>query len=198
MRTDKGTEANLMEVLHIVLRYDHEDDLAGYRSFLRGKSTRNQRIESYWRQFRQHLGDFYIDIFRKMESYKLLDINNSLHIECIRFCFGNLIEEEILITQKEWNEHRIRKQNNRGILSGIPDEMYKCPELFGAVDYRKEVNLDHVEKLMKHVKEPFLVSQTFKELLNVLMPNYEKPCTAEMCLKLYVDIVESIERIQHM
>lgn len=193
IRADKGTKANLMENFQIALRYNHDDEFAGESSFIRGKSTRNQRIESYWRQFREHMGDFYIHLFKKMENENLIQIDNPVHIESLRYCFGKIIEEEIEITRKEWNEHRIRKQNNRGILSGKPNELHKCPELFNANDCRKQVDLDAVEYLKRYVKEPVLVSTDFKEFADSLMCNHLQPSTAEEAFCMYVDIINFIE-----
>ena len=43
--------------------------------------------------------------------------------DCIRFCFMDVIQEELDNIVKEWNTHKIRK-NNGEVLSGIPDELY--------------------------------------------------------------------------
>ena len=44
IRSDKGTENNYIESLQIALRSKHKDKWAGEKSFIRGKSTANQRI----------------------------------------------------------------------------------------------------------------------------------------------------------
>ena len=138
IRTDHGTEVTLMEDCHKALRYMHEDEYAGEKSFLKGRRTHNQRIECYWRQFRQHMGDFYIDLFKELESNNLLNISNPVHIECLRFCFGDKA------IRKEWNEHKVRKQNCRNVVGSIPNEMFHFPKQFGAVDQCKPLNKDHV------------------------------------------------------
>ncbi|KAJ8675870.1 hypothetical protein QAD02_011656 [Eretmocerus hayati] len=135
MRTDHGTEVILMEDFHVALRQNHLDANAGEHSFLKGKSTHDQRIESWWRQLRQKMCDFYIHLFRGMEEAQILDVNDPLHIETLRFCFGNLIKADIENTRKEWNEHRIRKQNNHDVVSGRPNKIFhfsretRCPRL---------------------------------------------------------------------
>ena len=63
IRTDHGTEVSIMEVLQIALRYNHTDEHAVEKSFLKGKSTNNQRIECYWRQFQQHMGIKQMELF---------------------------------------------------------------------------------------------------------------------------------------
>lgn len=48
VRSDAGTENNIVETLQIALRYSQNDEFAGENSFLRGKSVHNQRIEAFW------------------------------------------------------------------------------------------------------------------------------------------------------
>ena len=80
-----------------------------------------------------------------MEIENLLDIDNPLHVDCLRFCFGRLIKEEIEVTRKEWNEHRIRKQNNRNCLGGNPNELYYLPANFGSRDCRKVLDTSCID-----------------------------------------------------
>lgn len=193
MRTDRGTEATLMEDFHMALRSKHNDEFAGIKSFLRGKSTRNQRIESYWRQFRQHMGDFYIQMFKKMEENRLFEVENPLHVTCLRYCFGNLIQEDMELSRKEWNEHRVRKQNNRGVLGGIPNELFNSPEEFGTVGFEKEVNMNHVKYLYKYTKEPVLISPAFTKLAEFVVGKISAPTSAEEAYNLYVELLSAIE-----
>ena len=196
MRTDHGTEAGLMQDLHMALRYHHKDEHAGKKSFLMGKSTHNQRIESYWRQLRQHMGDFYINFFKQMECENLLNISNIIHIKCLRYCFGDLLKEGIEITRKEWNEHRVRKKTSRNVLGGIPNELYHCPQKFGATNCRKTVNKEHIQMLLnEYGKEPRLCSPYFEELVNEVMPNRTERSTADEAYNLYLAILNAIENV---
>ena len=53
VRTDKGTENIWISVMQRLLRMDQNDNLAGFKSFIEGKSSAKQRIESYWSKLRQ-------------------------------------------------------------------------------------------------------------------------------------------------
>ena len=194
IRADKGTENSLVENLQQCLRYDHDDEYAGEKSFLIGKSTANQRIESSWCQLRKHVTGFYIDFFKNMEENDILDITNKLHLECLRFCFHALIEHDLKIYQREWNEHRIRKQNNRMIAGGKPNIMYFLPTKFGAMECKKPVNKQCVNILLqKYAKDPQLVNPQFS---NVIMEEFgylPQPCTAEEAYNLYLTILNYIK-----
>ena len=56
VRTDKGTENIWISVMQRLLRMDQNDNLAGFKSFIEGKSSANERIESYWSKLRQDGG----------------------------------------------------------------------------------------------------------------------------------------------
>ncbi|KAJ8684555.1 hypothetical protein QAD02_020347 [Eretmocerus hayati] len=194
LRTDNGTEAVIMGAMQMALRSFHADEMAGEKSYFRGKSTKNQRIECYWRQFKQHLGQFHMDFFKEMENQGVLNIGNAIHIECLRYCFGDLLKDEIRTTVKEWNEHTIRRQNNRNVITGKPNELYHLPENFDAVDCRKTLNVEHAEVLfLDYAEVPQLCDPVFVEFIESQMPGRESPATAEEAFELYQDILEMIE-----
>lgn len=195
LRTDHGTEATIMADLQRAMRFDHDDENAGMNSYIQGRSTHNQRIEAYWRQFRQHMGDFYMHLFKSMEGESSLDIANPLHIQCLRYAFGNLIQEDLLLTMKEWNEHRVRKQNNRNIPGGSPDELYKWPENYGGNDFKKEVNIEQVKELYEYTKKPQLVAPDFKTVADVLVKGIPEPNCVEDAYDLYKYFLSTINRI---
>lgn len=194
LRTDKGTEATVMGELQVILRLEHEDELAGLKSYVTGKSVHNQRIESYWRQLREHLIDFCINLFKLMENDNLIDVSDRIHIECLRFCYEKLIKEELELTRKEWNSHHIRKQKNRDIPGGKPNELFNWPEKFGGEDCKKSVNLNHVDICLEEfTKKPTLCSPDFIKLVEVIMPDTRRPTTNEDAFVLYETILESIQ-----
>ncbi|OXU16911.1 hypothetical protein TSAR_000877, partial [Trichomalopsis sarcophagae] len=171
IRTDNGTEATLMEDLNKSLRWKDTDENAGHKSFLRGKSTHNQRTESFWRRRRRRQ-------------------SNKFDIECLRYCFGPLIEGEISFVIKEWNEHKISKQNSRDILEGIPNELNHWPEKYGARDYKRPVKEECLQSLLNdYTKFPIIYSKIIEEIVNLILPNpASNPCTVEDAYDLYIKI----------
>ena len=88
LRCDRGTENSIVEILYKFL-YD-----AGI--FMYGRSTANQRIESWWGILRRHCSQFWMDTFSELKdnghfSGSFCDKN------IIRFCFMNIIQ--VLHTQ---------------------------------------------------------------------------------------------------
>lgn len=197
LRSDFGTENTLIKDLQQALRSGHDDANSGEKSFLLGKSTHNQRIESFWRQLKRLMGSFYMNLFKTMMDNGILDIKNPMHIECLRFSFGELVQQDLYNVRKEWNDHRIRNQNSLNIRGGKPNILFNCPERFGGVDCKKSVLMEHIELLEKnyiHVT-PKLYDPQMDEFVKLLMPNFIKPVTAEDAYELYCDLTEKITSI---
>ncbi|KAJ8678334.1 hypothetical protein QAD02_014121 [Eretmocerus hayati] len=111
IRSDRGTENTVIDTIHMALRWHHDDEHAGIESFYKGKSTANERVEKYWRQLRNHSCEWYIRTFKAMQDQNILDVDNALHIQALRFCFGPLIQYDLEEAKDHWNEHRVSRQN---------------------------------------------------------------------------------------
>lgn len=195
LRSDAGTENPIVEGIHKALRQGQDDELAGERSYITGKSVHNQRIESFWAKLRGLVTGFYINFFKKMEAEDLLDTNNKLEIEVLRFCFGPLIQHDLNKAKKVWNLHRIRKQRSRGIKGGIPNVLFYLPEKFLAEDCKKPVDDKHIKIFMdKYAQRPTIYREGFKEtVVELIKPDVQVPCTAEKAYNLYVELREKIQ-----
>ena len=178
------------------LRLHHLDDDAGEKSFRLGKSTHNQRIESYWRQLRRYMVSFYMDLFKNMMDASLLDIKNPIHIECLRLCFAKIIQEDLDNSRKEWNKHLIRPQKNRDIFGGSPNIVYNFPHKFGGTDCRKPVSLDDIDVLERTYisNYPKLYHPEFRKFIELIDPTFTVPATAEEAYKLFVRLIEKLNK----
>ncbi|CAD6232784.1 GSCOCG00012237001-RA-CDS [Cotesia congregata] len=197
IRSDKGSENGLIGELQIFLQKNHTDNLAGDKSFIQGKSVKNQRIESYWGRMRQHTVDFYIQFFKCMQEKGLFDGSN-LHIKCLQFCFGPLIRHDLNTNRKLWNEHRIRKQAVRNHLAGRPNVLFHLPHRYASRDYRRKVNPNTVEKLMnKFTKKPKLFERYIRELSELLISKVKIPANPTDALNLYKKILQEYAKFKN-
>ena len=191
IRSDKGTENVLVECLQIALRMDHQDNLSGEKSFMRGKSVHNQRIESFWAQMRHHSADFFIYLFKSMIEKGLFN-GSDLHKKCLQFCFGPLIKAELDSTRKLWNEHRIRKQGGIHI-AGRPYLLFNVPEKYHAQDCKKDVDEKVIQQLIfQFTKEPQLYNAEIQELVDSILPYAGIASTPEEALLLYQNLLQGI------
>lgn len=100
IRSDRGTENCLVESLQQSLRYHHEDSLSGVNSFIKGRSTSNQRIKAYWSQMRREGVHFWINILKDMRDTNLFNDTDVVQIEFLRYCFGPLFKYDLEIIRK--------------------------------------------------------------------------------------------------
>ncbi|XP_062515632.1 uncharacterized protein LOC134191084 [Corticium candelabrum] len=111
VRADRGTENTTIAFVQPFLRHYGTDSLAKTKSFWYGKSITNQRIESWWGQLRKRCMQWWMNFFKDMQLSAKFNDSNPLHRMCkdaLRFCFMDLIDNELQIVKQEWNKHTIR------------------------------------------------------------------------------------------
>ncbi len=91
IRADLGTENGVMRQIQLQLRGEHQDNQAGDKSFVYGKSTTNTRIESWWSILRKQNAQFWIELFRGLQEAGEFS-GSALDKELIRFCFMTIIQ----------------------------------------------------------------------------------------------------------
>ena len=189
VRSDRGNENSLLSGIQPYLRHNHNDSLAGDKSFMYGRSTANQRIEAFWGQLRKSSIQFWMNFFKDMIDEGIYDNSNDIHIDCIRYCFMDLIQNVLGKTCFEWNHHRIRKQNNE-VNTGMPELLYTIPERFDAENCGLVIDRDEIEICKNLYCDEFLNHQNpvFIELIENLLPNVTQPKNAEEAKALFINM----------
>jgi hypothetical protein len=95
VRADLGTENCVIRDLQIALRYNHGDLMSGRKSFLYGRSTSNKRIERFWGVLNNNFTTFWKNLFKDLRDSGYLHDGDTIHTECVRFCFMFLIQRDL-------------------------------------------------------------------------------------------------------
>ncbi|XP_064630795.1 uncharacterized protein LOC135489386 [Lineus longissimus] len=104
--------------------------------FLYGKSTSNQCIESWWSVLRRQNTDWRINFFKDLRDSGLYQDGEPLHVECLRYCFMDVLQNELNRVAIEWNRHTLQVKRNCQSPRGKPDVMYFTPELYNTRDLK--------------------------------------------------------------
>ena len=115
--------------------------MASIQSFLRDDpnshryvpSPRNQRIEAWWAFLRRSHSTWWINFFKDMVDKRVVDLTSELQMECLWFCFSQLLQKVLDEIREHWNTHRIRRSRHDTI-NGTSDSLYYLPELHGVTD----------------------------------------------------------------
>lgn len=110
-----------------------------------GKSTSNQRIETWWGRLQQGCAEWWIQFFKDLRDSGLYNDDDVIQRECLKFCFTDVLQLELHRVAQEWNLHRIRPSNNAECPSGKPDALFFVPETVGAQDYSCPFEMDEFE-----------------------------------------------------
>ena len=196
VRSDHGTENVLVQDLHVGLRSTFNDSFSGQKSFRKGKSSSNQRIERWWGVLRQQCVNFWMNLFKDLISLGVLDNGDPVHINALRFCFMDLIEADIHRCAREWNQHRIQTRKNVEGPSGKPNLLFFNPELVNAQSHGFPPNFDALNDVKYDLESngyiPPQQDPTFVRLVTLLVPDWKIPGTVDEGLKLYGRIIDSI------
>lgn len=197
IRSDHGTENNVIENLQQAFRLNHQDELAGIYSFIKGKSTANQRIESSWGRMRRHCVEFWIKFFKEMQYHGHFSKSNKIELECLRFCFSHLISYDLNQTRIEWNRHAIRKQPGE-VKYGKPNFLYYVPEASGAYDCGHKVD----ENLITNAFNMYSIKSVcydpnFQKLVDTILPNEKVPTNIVEATTLYHKILKELQNYEN-
>lgn len=191
LRSDLGTENAMISLLQPYFRYSAGDSMAGVKSFMYGKSTSNQRIEAFWGLLRRQGIHWWINLFKDLRDTNQYDDSNPLHVECLKFCFMNVIQAELDRIALHWNLHDVRSQRVAEAPHGKPDVLFFIPETFGARNYGTVVNKNDVKLCMElYGSAREVCCPEFKELVYLLKPDIQVPVDTISALELYLELTQ--------
>lgn len=199
IRGDCGTENIHIAAVQRFMRRNGADNMAGEKSFLYGKSVANQIIEAWWSFLRKSNTDCWIRFFKDFSDLSHFDNRNIIHVECLRFCFMGLIEEELCKVAQNWNLHKIRPCNAE-TPPGRPDTLFFPPGEAGATDYKKDADendLEVAENLCGERCHPLGCSLAFVSLTELIMEdnNLHLPQDPNEAASLYLDLLHHINNL---
>ena len=110
LRTDCGTENVVIAGVQSFLRAEYDDDLAGEKAHCYGPSTGNQWIEAWWSYYRRSCLTWWITFFKDLMDRGVFLPGNTLHQECLWFCFADSIQQDLDFVKIHRNTHYIGQQ----------------------------------------------------------------------------------------
>ncbi|KAK3983787.1 hypothetical protein QBC44DRAFT_302540 [Cladorrhinum sp. PSN332] len=113
-----------------------------------GKSTKNQRIESFWLRLANAKTRFWRDFFCELRSDKLWSKNSLADRIALLYIYMPIIRKEMQVWIREYNTHKIRYQKNlKHGITGIPKKMY--------LEWNKIVGVEAVDCAIRFPQEPY-------------------------------------------
>lgn len=175
VRADKGTENVNVEMTQKLLRMDNDDNRSGAgTTFLYGSSPSNQRIEAWWSKFPQHGMTAWIEYFQMLELHGIIDTSKKMDIQCVRFCYFELLRKELDLIRMQWNTHHIRPSKKSCAPSGKPETMFRSPELYDTRSYLQEVSVDNLTLASDIAAHDTMdCSREYRELFECIVADFD-------------------------
>ena len=133
---------------------------------INAESVRNQRIESFWSRVKRYRTNWWIKLFRTMESEGLYNGELESHQELLLFCFMPVIQRELNDMLSTWNRRPVR-QSNVGP-GGKPDILFHIPSTVGYSFQGTPVELQDIDvasDLIGIPHQPFFKNKELHDLL---------------------------------
>ena len=109
--------------------------------------------------------------FKDMQDTTSFDVTNHVHVECLHYCFMEVIQTELDRIVQHWNLHEIRSQRHSDIPSGKHGLLYYVPEIFGGRDSGHHVDLDNLEICLDLYSSPEkMYSEDIEEMAHSILP----------------------------
>lgn len=190
--SDCGTENGISAAMQCNFRCSGQDDQAGERSHRYCSSPANQRIEGWWSFYRHSRSSWWIDFFKDMVEYGTLHLGNTLHMECLWFCFERILQEDLDKVRDHWNSHRITKSVHSTV-AGVPDVMYFLPEYYSMEECLVSVSEQQASEMDQHCE---LIedqdSNVYREYFEYILDSegLNCPSTIEEALQFFQRVIK--------
>ena len=139
---------------------------------------------------------WWISFFKDLRDTGVFQDANPLHVECVRFCFMDLIQVDLDRIAKNWNLHTIREQKNVDIPNEKPDILYLLPELNGHLDYGTPIDQDDVAACKEmYSSNKQHCSNEFLELLSLIKPDANPGTKFEESMDLFIELQALLETL---
>jgi len=118
VRGDKGVENKKIAKHMIAIRGEN------IRGFIGGKSTRNTRIERFWREYNTNVMLNFYDEFVNLEHLGYLDKTNNQDLWVLHKVYLPIINDKLLELKTYYNNHPIRTEHGK-----TPNQLYAASAL---------------------------------------------------------------------
>ena len=142
--------------------------------------------------------DWWINYFKSLRESGAYNDGNPVHVECLKFCYHDILRIELNKVAMLWNLHRIRPSTNTESPAEKPDVMYFIPEITGTTDFKAVVDEDDLQtarEMFAAERPRYGCSATFSELAVLLIEDngLDLPHDVGEAETLYTTLLELIE-----
>ena len=89
--------------------------MADEKSHRYGASTMNERVEAWWTCLIYSRLTWWINFFKEFVDSGTSLSGNTIHVECLWFCFAEIIQKDLDFVCLYWITHYIRKSQHNTV-----------------------------------------------------------------------------------
>ena len=84
----------------------------------------------------------------------IIDRSSNFVIDCLVFCFMDVIRRQLSLTYHLWNAHRIRSSRGAEVPGGVPNHLFRYSEYHGFREMGKPLNQLYIAEVKRSFMTP--------------------------------------------
>ncbi len=96
------------------------------------------------------LTSWWINLFKDAQDQQVFNSCNEMEMECLWFCFSDILQKDLDSLKGHWNTHYIRRSRHETV-AGRPNELYFLPALHGKHNCLCDVTGNQVEEVLENL-----------------------------------------------
>ena len=114
--------------------------------------------------------------------------------ELVRYCFMQVLQNDLLSVKHVWNQHRVRVNRFVNSPSGKPNMLYDMPTSYGGQQHGILINHDQLNDLERYVSRPDHCLPEYKAIYDNVVTDHglAMPTNKVEAARLYANIMDKI------
>eukprot|EP00112_Aurelia_sp_Birch-Aquarium-sp1_P008488 Seg1936.6 transcript_id=Seg1936.6/GoldUCD/mRNA.D3Y31 product="hypothetical protein" protein_id=Seg1936.6/GoldUCD/D3Y31 len=127
-------------------------------------------IERWWRELHERLELYFKEQLQYLKEHMFYNPQNEIDRNLLSYIYIPVLQKELdTFRETIWNNHRIRKQRETNLPSGVPNHIYSFPEEYGLENCGYQVT----ENMLRKVAEVSRVLEVDDDYIDV---NFREQC----------------------
>ncbi|KAK7453248.1 hypothetical protein VKT23_011924 [Stygiomarasmius scandens] len=198
-QSDPGSENYGLANAHTALRHWHDPNLEGTLSHRWMRARKNIKGEIEWRQFRRRFSPGWENLLDEGLKHKWYDPKIPRENYIFRWVFIPMLQSKLDAYRQRFNRFPKRRDRNKILPQGRPDDIVERPQDFQVLDFRVKVEPEAIQQVRAEyipaTENVFqLVPAPVAEVIEAAYNQIEQPeITSENCWTVYLAILNIVE-----
>ncbi|THU77348.1 hypothetical protein K435DRAFT_702619, partial [Dendrothele bispora CBS 962.96] len=201
-QSDPESENYGIANVQTALRHWHDPNMEGTLSHRWMRDKGNIKGEIEWRQFRRRFSPGWEGLLEIGRQNSWYDPKNPRENYIFRWVFIPMLQTKLDAYRERFNRFQKRRDKNKILPHGRPNEIVECPQSFQVLDFRVKIQLEALKEVQaQYISETEtvfdLVPPPVGQMIEAVYEKLGKPeINPDTCWEVYLDILNLVEQAE--